>query len=137
MKHEYLSVAIITTGSDVYSSLTVSADMAQTTGNIGYGLLSSLISSDADLSAFRGFKALNIRNILYLQSELAEVEQELQELDEEYNDRAKGNDIWSVPRSWRAVKKEDGDYFETVSRLRKTSEEYCVWSEACRFKAAD
>lgn len=31
---------------------------------IGYGLLSSLISSDADLSVFRSFKALNVRRIL-------------------------------------------------------------------------
>jgi hypothetical protein len=100
--------------------------MPPSTTDIGFGLLSSLIASDADLSVFRSFKALNVRNILYLQSELAEIEQTLQELDEEYNDRAKGNDVWSIPRSWRAVKKEEGDYFEAVTRLRATSDEYCM-----------
>lgn len=94
---------------------------------IGYGLLSSLISSEADLHAFRSFKALNVRNILYLQSELAEIEETWRELDEEYNDKAKSNDIWSVPRSWRAVRKEDGDYLEAASWLRKISGEYCMY----------
>lgn len=67
--------------------------MAQGTTEVGYGLLSSLISSDADLNCFRSFKALNVRNILYLQSELSEIEETLRDLDEECNDKAKGNDV--------------------------------------------
>ncbi|KAJ5912773.1 hypothetical protein N7504_001656 [Penicillium tannophilum] len=90
---------------------------------IGYSLLSSLIAS-GELNIFRGFQELNARNILYLQSELAELQETLHDLDEAYNDTAKGNDIWSVPRSWRAVKKEGNEYLECVLRLRTTSKEY-------------
>jgi hypothetical protein len=93
---------------------------------IGYALVSNLIASDADLNIVRSFKALNVRNILYLQSELAELEEMLHDLDEDHNNTAKGNDVWSVPRSWRAVKKEGDEYLECVQRLRKTSEEYCM-----------
>jgi hypothetical protein len=100
--------------------------MANNISEIGYARVSSLIASDADLNIFRGFQALNVRNILYLQSELAELEETLRDLDEDHNDRAKGNDVWSVPRSWRAVKKEGDEYLECVHRLRKTSEEYCM-----------
>jgi hypothetical protein len=100
---------------------------------IGYARSSSLIASDADLNIFRSFKTLNARNILYLQSELAELEETLHDLDEIYNDRTKGNDSWSVPRSWRAVKKEGGEYLECVHRLRKTSKEYCTYVPRPRF----
>jgi hypothetical protein len=62
---------------------------------IGYSLVSNLISSDADLNIFRQFTALNTRNILYLQSELAELELQLAGLDEDCNDRSKGNDVWA------------------------------------------
>ena len=93
---------------------------------IGYAFQSHLIASDADLSVFRGFKALNVRRILFLQSELAELEETLHDLDEEHNDRAKGNDVWSVPRSWRAVKNEGRQYLECVQQPRTTSEEYCM-----------
>ena len=110
--------------------------MSQSDRKIGYALLSHLISSDADLNVFRSFKALNVRRILYLQSELAEIEQTLQELDEEFNDRAKGNDVWSMPRSWRAVKKEEGDYFEAVTRLRSTADEYCTKSPGASMSAS-
>lgn len=92
---------------------------------IGYGLVSHLISSDADLNILRRFTALNARNILYLQSELAELEVQLAELDEDCNDRAKGNDVWARPRSWTAVKKAGGVYLETVERVRECTEQYC------------
>lgn len=99
-----------------------------TDSKIGYSRVSSLMASDADLGIFRGFKALNTRNILYLQSELAELEETLQDLDEIHNDRTKGNDSWSVPRSWRAVKNQGDEYLECVHRLRQTSKEYCTYN---------
>jgi hypothetical protein len=100
--------------------------MTSTIPDIGYARLSKLIASDADLNIFRGFKAVNVCNILYLQPELAELEATLHHLDEEYNDMTKGNDVWSVPRSWRAVKNEGDEYLQCVQKLRKTSEEYCM-----------
>lgn len=102
-------------------SITASAP----TSHIGYGLISELISSDADLNIFRRFTALNARNILYLQSELVELEARLEQLDEEANDRAKGNDVWAQPRSWRAMKRRGGEYLETTERVSICSERYC------------
>ena len=54
--------------------------VAQATSETGYGLLSNLISSDADLSCIRSFKALNVRNTFDVQSELFEIEAMLEEI---------------------------------------------------------
>ncbi|OJJ41949.1 hypothetical protein ASPWEDRAFT_167938 [Aspergillus wentii DTO 134E9] len=91
---------------------------------IGYNLFSSLVNSDTELNVFRAFKELNTRNILYLQSELAELEETFHDLDELYNDKTKGNDTWSIPRSWYAMNKEGGRYLDTVTRMRRVSEGY-------------
>jgi hypothetical protein len=103
----------------------MSINAATSTPHIGYGLVSEFISSDADLNIFRRFLALNARNILYLQSELMELEARLEQLDEEANDRTRGNDVWAQPRSWRAIKKKGGEYWETVERMSTCSEKYC------------
>lgn len=62
---------------------------------------------------------------MYLQSELVELEARLEQLDEEANDRAKGNDVWAQPRSWRAMKRRGGEYLETTERVSICSERYC------------
>ena len=51
--------------------------MTNTMQETGYARLSNLIASDIDLNISRSFKALNARNILYLQSELGELEETL------------------------------------------------------------
>ena len=48
----------------------------------GYASLSQFIASDKTLCIFRRFDALAIRNLLYMQDELCEIEQQLGELDE-------------------------------------------------------
>lgn len=63
--------------------------MANDPSEIGYGIISAVIASDADLNIFRSFRALNARNVLYLQSELAELEATLHDLDELHNDPSK------------------------------------------------
>jgi hypothetical protein len=92
---------------------------------VGYGRVAATIALDGDLHVLRAFKTLNARNILYLQSELAELEQTLFDLDKLYNDRSKGNQTWSVPRSWRAVKAEGDEYLQCVERIREVSRLYC------------
>lgn len=47
----------------------------------GYPRLAAFISKDQDWHIFRKFKILNTRNILYLQSELSDLEAQLQKVD--------------------------------------------------------
>jgi hypothetical protein len=76
---------------------------------IGFQQLSAYISSDPSLSIFRKFATLNARNILYLQSELATLEERLLHLDAWADRKGReggmGNDIWALPRSWRAMRR--------------------------------
>jgi hypothetical protein len=58
---------------------------------VGYGRIATAVALDADLHIFRAFKSLNARNVLYLQSELMELEDTLSDLDELYDDPSKGN----------------------------------------------
>jgi hypothetical protein len=71
---------------------------------IGIQDFSSHIALDPTLSIYRRFATLNARNLLYLQSELASLEARLVLLDQRADDVTKGNDIWAMPRSWRAIK---------------------------------
>ncbi len=48
----------------------------------GYASLSQFITSDKALCIFRRFDALAIRNLLYMQDELCEIEQQLGKLDD-------------------------------------------------------
>jgi hypothetical protein len=47
----------------------------------GYPKLAALISKDKDYAVFRKFSSLNARNILYLQSELTDLEAQLERTD--------------------------------------------------------
>lgn len=49
----------------------------------GYPKLASLISKDKNYAVFRKFSSLNARNILYLQSELTELESQLEQIDQD------------------------------------------------------
>jgi len=93
--------------------------------NIGHNLIASLIAKDADLNIFRSFSGLHVRNILYLQSELVELETKFITLDAESNDGSRGNDVWSLPRSWWHITRQNGEYMETVGKLREVSQQYC------------
>jgi hypothetical protein len=48
----------------------------------GYSALASFMSSDRIFNIFRRFDSLAIRNILYLQDELSEIEERIASLDE-------------------------------------------------------
>ena len=49
----------------------------------GYPSFAHFIARDADASIYRKYAHLSARNLLYLQSELHELEEQLQQLDEE------------------------------------------------------
>jgi hypothetical protein len=92
---------------------------------VGYGRVAATVALDGDLHVLRAFKTLNARNILYLQSELMQLEETLFDLDKLYSDNSKDNQTWSVPRSWRAVKAEGDEYLRCVERVRVVSKDYC------------
>ena len=70
----------------------------------GFHLYSSHIARDPFLSVYRKFAVLSTRNILYLQSELADLEVQLQGLDAKGNGEEVDNDIWAISRSWRKMR---------------------------------
>ena len=70
----------------------------------GLHLYSSYIARDSSLGIYRKFAVLNTRNILYLQSELADLEVQLQRLDAKGSGQEVGNDIWAISRSWRKMR---------------------------------
>ena len=70
----------------------------------GFHLYSSHIARDTSLSIYRRFAVLNTRNILYLQSELADLEAQLQRLDAKGNGEEVDNDTWAISRSWRKMR---------------------------------
>ena len=69
----------------------------------GFHLYSSNIARDTSLSVYRKFAVLNTRNILYLQSELADLEIQLQRLDAKGNDEEVNDDIRAISRSWQKM----------------------------------
>ncbi|KAL9121804.1 MAG: hypothetical protein Q9187_001641 [Circinaria calcarea] len=100
---------------------------------IGYAQLSQTLALDNDLSMFRRFGALNIRNILYLQSELQTLERKLTNLDGDANDITKGIAVWSQPRSWywamasqstTNARGESEGYRDVVMKVRDLLERY-------------
>jgi hypothetical protein len=96
---------------------------------VGYGLVASCIDSDNDLAMYRRFGVLNTRNLLYLQSELMALEEQLKQLDTASNDRTKGVDVWSIPRSWYHLEKENGRHLEVVLKIRDRLDAYSRFLE--------
>lgn len=101
----------------------------------GYGRLAKTLALDHDLSMFRRFAALNIRNILYLQSELQSLELKLHDIDNDANDISKGNAIWGQPRSWYWAKRsqvfpvsgeQTEGYWDIVLQIRDLLEKYSM-----------
>ena len=101
---------------------------------IGYGRLASKLSLDNELCMFRHFAELSIRNILYLQSELQELELKLHQLDAKANGNTHEPSKWSRPRSYHYASRNesmalDGNaaYWETVLRIRDVLERYSMY----------
>lgn len=102
--------------------------------SIGYGQLASKLALDNDLCIFRRFAELSIRNILYLQSELQELELKLQQLDAEANGNTSEPSEWFKPRSYHYASRTKGTaldrddaYWNTVLRIRDVLERYSMF----------
>jgi hypothetical protein len=97
---------------------------------IGYASLASFIASDKDGTTvvYRRFKRLSARSILYLQSELAELEARQVTYDEE--DLEGSMDDAACARDWNAFKKlsvnddRQKHKMKLVRQIRETMKEY-------------
>lgn len=84
----------------------------------GFPSLSHFIASDRDgtCAIFKRFNRLTIRNLLILQSELAELEAKLDAFDEE--DRATAESLQSL-RNWNNYKARNNESSERRNLLRQ------------------
>ena len=67
----------------------------------GYPSFAEFIAQDGDAAIYRKFSHLSARNLLYLQSELHDLEGRLQQLDEEDAKGLDNEDAQKAVRDWR------------------------------------
>jgi hypothetical protein len=67
----------------------------------GYPSFAEFIAQDGDAAIYRKFSHLSARNLLYLQSELHNLEGRLQQLDEEDANGLDNEDAQKAVRDWR------------------------------------
>lgn len=67
----------------------------------GYPSFAEFIAQDGDAAIYRKFSHLSARNLLYLQSELHNLEGRLQQLDEEDAKGLENEDAQKAVRDWR------------------------------------
>lgn len=93
----------------------------------GYPSLAGFMASDRDraIMVFKRFDRLTARTLLYLQSELAELQKRLEEYDEQ--DRA-----LPEARSWESFKEKgrvEPERIEVVNKIRDTMLEYSKYMQ--------
>ena len=94
-----------------------------------YPSFANFIASDPELSVFRRFDSLSSRNLLYLQSELLDLQAQIAEFDQEDYNEKNGNVILSA-KCWEtfAVRAEEhpreNERMETIRRIRVVMKEY-------------
>ena len=67
----------------------------------GYPSLAHFIARDADAAIFRSYAQLSARNLLYLQSELHELEEQLRQLDREDAKDVNDEEPQKAAREWK------------------------------------
>lgn len=95
----------------------------------GFPSLAAFIASDRDGSAaiFKRFSRLAARNLLFIQSELADLEARLDQMDED--DKANREAMQSL-RNWEKYKERANDEperMELTTQLRKLMKEYSTF----------
>lgn len=98
---------------------------------IGYPRLSGQMGLIPETQIFRSFRALNARNLLYLQAELNVLEEELQKIEvEDSKDVENGKTLYAVDWEW-LNQPEDGQETEQrnlVWKIREILEKYSTAS---------
>lgn len=103
----------------------------------GFHLYSSHIARDTSLSIYRKFAVLNTRNILYFQSELADLEVQLQQLDAEGNGEEVDNDVWAISRNWRKMRDAGVSFQESkaaVANIQESQDPRDSWSVVLKIR---
>ena len=103
----------------------------------GFHRYSSHIARDASFSTYRKFAVLNTRNILYLQSELADLEVQLQRLDEQGTGEEVDIDIWAISRSWRKMRDAGISFQESktaAANVQKSQDPRDSWSVVLKIR---
>lgn len=67
----------------------------------GYPSFAQFIATDSDAAIYRKYSHLSARNLLYLQSELHELQERLQNLDREDAKDEHNQDAQKVARNWK------------------------------------
>ena len=77
----------------------------------GLPSFAAFVASDADAAIYRKYECLSARNLLYLQSELHELEQQLQELDaRDVRDKnIRDQEAQKIARRWNYYSQDGGD----------------------------
>ncbi|KAL8726144.1 MAG: hypothetical protein Q9166_006901 [cf. Caloplaca sp. 2 TL-2023] len=78
---------------------------------LGYPSFAQFIAEDADAAVYRKYEHLSARNLLYLQSELHELETQLEDLDAADVKERESNDHESqkLARLWHHYARDDND----------------------------
>jgi hypothetical protein len=91
----------------------------------GYPSVAAHLASSSELAVFRKFSNLNMRNLLYMQTELIMLEAELAELDRE--DASDNNRVVTL-QSWEAILRSSSEKDimrkEVALTMRKKLREY-------------
>jgi hypothetical protein len=74
----------------------------------GYTKIAALMGKYPNLGMVSQFSSLNIQNLLYMQAELAELQQQLHEL-QVYNDRSENPNMARFSRSWVLMSSAEAD----------------------------
>jgi hypothetical protein len=105
-------------------------DMIDASQLHGHAVFADFIASDDELSVYKSFNRLSARNLLYLQSELLELEALLAEFDE--RDSTEGDyDTLLSTKCWEtfAARAEENprekEKMEIIRRIRSLTKEYC------------
>lgn len=94
----------------------------------GYSSLAAFIASDRELSVYRKFRRISSRNLLYLQSELRILENELDRLDQEDLNSDTGSIRHLGSQCFAELSKADDagskERRELIQNIRKLTKEY-------------
>jgi hypothetical protein len=105
--------------------------MADTAQLFGHAAFADFIASDDELSVYKSFNCLSARNILYLQSELLELNALLVEFDERDSNEGDYDTLLST-KCWEtfAARAEenarDKEKMEIIRKIRVLMKEYCT-----------
>lgn len=95
----------------------------------GYSKLAELMAHHGEMGIFRQFKALNFKNLLYLQAELVELERELDELCA-LDQRAQHPTRPLYQKHWRLLSESELDgndeQWQKVLHIRRQLKEYSM-----------